>query len=251
MIPRRRPIAIVLTCLGAWAGGCATGIAQDDGVDDVQRFGVTPPTIQKSWSARLLAPVVMRRAPTPRGHPVARLQPVAPLGGDSVVLLVTGVTRDADGRAWVRVLLPKRPNGLQGWAPADVMRFRSTAMRIVVDQSDRALRVYLGRRLIFRTAVAVGTSGTPTPNVVQGAVAEVIPTNDPHGFLGPFVLPLTVHSGTLFSYAGGNGRVAMHGTSSPDLLGRRVSHGCVRMSNAGVNRLVRLVRPGVPVMIRN
>lgn len=82
------------------------------------------------------------------------------------------------------------------------------------------------------------------------AVAEVIPTGDPKAFLGPMVLPLTAFSDTLNEFAGGNGRVAIHGTSKPELIGQAVSHGCIRMRNADVLRLTRLVRGGTPVNIR-
>ena len=245
-----RPIAAVLACLGVWVGACTGALAQAEPPDSVTRLGVAPPTPEASWSARLLTPTPVRRAPSAHAHIVVRLRTYAPLGRGPTVLLVTGVARDATGRAWVRLLLPRRPNGAQGWAPADVMQFRRSAMRVDIDQSQRTLRVFRARHLVFRTAVAVGTSGTPTPNT-HGAVAELIPTNDPGGALGPYVLPLTVHSETLFSFDGGEGRVAMHGTSQPNLLGTRASHGCIRISNAGVTRLVALVRPGVPVDIHD
>jgi lipoprotein-anchoring transpeptidase ErfK/SrfK len=63
------------------------------------------------------------------------------------------------------------------------------------------------------------------------------------------VMPLTGFSQTLNEYAGGDGRVAIHGTSVPSLIGTAASHGCVRMRNADVRRLARLVRPGTPVAI--
>mgnify|MGYP000991019624 CR=1 FL=1 len=68
-------------------------------------------------------------------------------------------------------------------------------------------------------------------------------------FLGPIVFPLTAFSETLNEYAGGNGRVAMHGTNAPQLLGTRASHGCIRIRNSDVVRMARIVRPGTPVDI--
>ena len=49
---------------------------------------------------------------------------------------------------------------------------------------------------------------------------------------------------------GGDGLVAIHGTNATGLLGRAVSHGCVRVSDAAVSRLYRVLRPGMPVEIR-
>lgn len=43
--------------------------------------------------------------------------------------------------------------------------------------------------------------------------------------------------------------VGIHGTNSPDTIGRAVSHGCVRMANWDVARLIRKVKSGVPVAI--
>jgi lipoprotein-anchoring transpeptidase ErfK/SrfK len=47
----------------------------------------------------------------------------------------------------------------------------------------------------------------------------------------------------------GGGVVDIHGTSLPWLLGRAVSHGCVRVSNATALRLAALVPLGTPVEI--
>ena len=113
-------------------------------------------------------------------------------------------------------------------------------LHIVVDLSQR--RVFLRRdgRVIWRAPVAIGAPGTPTP-VGRFAVAERIMTRTPNGFLGPVVFPLTGYSRTLNEYAGGNGRIAIHGTSLPELIGTRASHGCIRL-RADVRRLSRLVR---------
>ncbi|HEX2202308.1 MAG TPA: L,D-transpeptidase family protein [Longimicrobium sp.] len=43
--------------------------------------------------------------------------------------------------------------------------------------------------------------------------------------------------------------LAIHGTDKPELLGRRVSHGCIRLSNANALRLFHTVQVGTPVMI--
>ena len=72
----------------------------------------------------------------------------------------------------------------------------------------------------------------------------------------PATIYYTLHAvpwnpaGMANEFAGGNGRVAVHGTSEPDLIGTSASHGCVRVSNADILRLARLVRPGTPVAIR-
>lgn len=44
--------------------------------------------------------------------------------------------------------------------------------------------------------------------------------------------------------------IGLHGTSTPETIGRSVSHGCVRLANWDVVRLAQKVRSGVPVSIQ-
>ena len=206
------------------------------------------PNGKQATTARLLAPVTARRAPRFSGKAIATLQPIASLGGGPTVLVVKRAKR-FDGRLWLRVLLPIRPNGRQGWIPADVARLQRNRVRIIIRQESRRLDLYRGGRRIARFPVAVGKAATPTPNG-RFAIAERINTHLPNGFLGPWVLPITGYSRVLNEYAGGNGRVAIHGTSQPWVIGTRASHGCVRLYNRDIRKLARLVRPGAQVEIR-
>jgi lipoprotein-anchoring transpeptidase ErfK/SrfK len=43
--------------------------------------------------------------------------------------------------------------------------------------------------------------------------------------------------------------VGIHGTYAPSLLGRAVSHGCVRVSNPDILRMRRIVPVGTPIRI--
>jgi lipoprotein-anchoring transpeptidase ErfK/SrfK len=156
--------------------------------------------------------------------------------------------KDVRGVRWVKVLLPQRPNGTAGWAPADSFTFTQIHSRVEIDLSDRRLTVLRKGKRLARFSVAVGTPATPSPTGTF-AIAEVIPTGDPKAFLGPLVMPLTAFSNALNEYAGGNGRVAIHGTSAPELIGQEVSHGCIRMHNADIRRVSRLVVPGTRVVI--
>jgi lipoprotein-anchoring transpeptidase ErfK/SrfK len=44
--------------------------------------------------------------------------------------------------------------------------------------------------------------------------------------------------------------VGIHGSDSPDAIGRNVSHGCIRLANWDIVKLASLVKGGVPVTIR-
>lgn len=206
------------------------------------------PNGKQATTARVLAPVTARVSPNFRTKAVTVVQPVAPLGGGSTVLLVTRAAR-VKGRLWLRVLLPKRPNGIQGWIPANAVRMQGNRKRVIIRQDQRRMDVYRNGKRIARFPVAIGKAATPTP-LGRFAIAEEIPTNLPRGFLGPIVLPITGYSRVLNEYAGGDGRVAIHGTSLPSLIGTRASNGCVRMRNPDVRRLARLISPGTQVEIR-
>lgn len=208
---------------------------------------VGAPTAKVSWQAELFAPIVGRKAPRRSARVAARISPTTALSGDRAVLLVTGAKK-VRRKLWVRVLLAKRPNGRSAWVPASSVRLRKNPVRIKIDLDKRRLTVFRKGKRIMRSRIVVGTSTFPTPRG-RHAIASRIPTNAAGSYLGPWVMPLTAHSEELNYFAGGNGRVAIHGTNSPGLLGGAYSHGCVRMTNKHVTRLSRLAKPGTPVVI--
>ena len=174
---------------------------------------------------------------------------LAPLGrwtGGPVGLLVL----EARGE-WLRVLLPDRPNGRSAWINARRVRLSRTKHRVEIDLSERRVTVLRAGRVARRFRAVVGASATPTPRGLF-AIYERARQPEPHRFLGPYALHLTAHSDVLDDYGGGPGRVALHGrdgSSLLDPLGAAASHGCVRVDNAAIRSLARLLRPGVPVAI--
>lgn len=241
-----RTRAILTTAVAALALGAGAAVAA---AAPAARAVPAAPTPKLAWVGRVVAPVVARRAPRPTARVRMRVSPVAPFYGGATRLLITRSTV-RDGVRWAEVLLPMRPNGTRGWVRADFLTMSTTPMRIAVDIGRRRLRLFRSGRRVMDVPIAVGASSTPTPAGRLFAIAETVPTNQPGAFLGPYVLPLTGYSETLNEFAGGNGRVAIHGTSLPGLIGQAVSHGCMRMRNADVTRLAGAARPGTPVSIR-
>ena len=174
---------------------------------------------------------------------------LSPLGrwtGGPVGLLVLETHGD-----WVRVLLPGRPNGSAKWINADRVRLVRTRWRVEIDLSERRLTLLRDGRVRRRFGAVVGAPGTPTPRG-RFAIYETARQPDAQGFLGPYALHLTAHSDVLDDYGGGPGRVAIHGrggSSLADPLGSARSHGCIRVDNAAVRLLARVLAPGVPVVI--
>ena len=147
---------------------------------------------------------------------------------------------------WYRVRLPKRPNDAAGWIPAEAVQVTRTPYRITVRLGARRVELLRKGKVIDRWTVAVGTSANPTP-VGRFAISEIVKQARPGGFFGPYILTLTAHSANLSDFDGGDGRVALHGTSLPNLLGQAVSHGCVRLPNSAAIRLAKTVPAGTPV----
>jgi lipoprotein-anchoring transpeptidase ErfK/SrfK len=115
---------------------------------------------------------------------------------------------------------------------------------IVIDQSERVLTLREGGRAVLRTRVAVGAAGMETPLGTFYVTRKFKPTAP---VLGAFALETSAYS-KLSEWPGG-GIVGIHGTNQPQLLGRAVSHGCVRVANAAVLKLARLTPVGTPIRI--
>lgn len=161
------------------------------------------------------------------------------------VVFALGQRVGEDGRLWYRVLLSRRPNGTTGWVRADGVDVRPVTTKIVVRRSQRSLEVVRHGETIFRTTVAVGAPGTETPLGRFYLMTEFRPTDS---FYGTWAFETSAYSPTVTDWPGG-GKIGIHGTSAPGLLGRAVSHGCIRVSNAAANRLHALVGPGTALRI--
>jgi hypothetical protein len=159
-----------------------------------------------------------------------------------VVLMAVGAAGD-----FVHVAIPLRPNGTLGWVRrSDVTLIRS-AFHVEVDLSTNTMSVFEAGKVAFRASVAAGTGGTPTPRGLF-FLKEVVPQT-PGGALGPYAFGLSGFSDVLTSFGGGEGVIGIHGTNAPGKLGSNVSHGCVRVDNVTITKMVRLLPLGTPVEI--
>jgi lipoprotein-anchoring transpeptidase ErfK/SrfK len=150
---------------------------------------------------------------------------------------------------WVHVYLPTRPNGSLGWVRARAVRMYSNRYRIVVRLRAHKLQLWRKRHLVATYPVATGTSSTPTPRGLY-YIVELLQPSNPGGSYGPYSFGLSAHSNVLQTFAGGDGRVGLHGTNEPGLIGSSVSHGCIRLRNAAVRRLAHILPLGTPVLVR-
>jgi lipoprotein-anchoring transpeptidase ErfK/SrfK len=129
---------------------------------------------------------------------------------------------------------------------------------IVVRTGERRLYLILGGGEAIRYPVAVGRAGMQWSGAVYvdgkyvepaweapasirrdySKLPEVIPGGSPQNPMGVAALTLS-----------GGGQYAIHGTNQPNLIGRFVSHGCIRMYNADISDLFSRVKVGTPVVV--
>ncbi|WP_101831790.1 L,D-transpeptidase [Frankia canadensis] len=149
---------------------------------------------------------------------------------------------------WWQVLLPVQPNGSAGWVRADQVSASETPYRLVVSRSQHLLRVLSDGKQIAAESVAIGTSDTPTPGG-RFYLMELLRPPNPNGAYGPYAFGLSGFSTSMSSFDGHKPVIGIHGTNEPKMIGKDVSHGCIRMTNDAITRLAQTVPLGTPVDI--
>jgi len=164
--------------------------------------------------------------------------------GNPLTLMVTDRTPDGE---WIKVQIPIRPNGTEGWIPARDVDLSSHFVRIEVVLSERSVRVWDGETLIAETSAVIGEDVTPTP-LGTFFVNDLVERFEGSSY-GPYILSLSAFSEALETYGGGVPVIAIHGTSRPELIGGAHSAGCIRIENDMIRFLAEVVPMGTPVTI--
>jgi lipoprotein-anchoring transpeptidase ErfK/SrfK len=188
--------------------------------------------------------VIVRRDPSPTGKKIKVFHYFRPDYRVQEIFAIATKT-GSDGQPWYHVSVPMRPNGTTGWIPAKVADLTPTVALIVVHRGSRTIDVYRNGKHKVHAKVAVGAPGMETPLGHYYVAATFVPYHDP--FLGVYALETSAYS-KLTEWPGG-GVVGIHGTNEPWLLGKAVSHGCIRVANSTASALKRLTPLGTPILI--
>lgn len=152
-----------------------------------------------------------------------------------------------DHGEWLRVEMPIRPNGTDGWIRAADVSRSVIDTHVDIDLGDRMLRAYAGDTLLVESPVVVGTDRTPTPT------GRLYVTDFDEKYrgsaYGPWILALSGYSQAMDSFSGGVPVIAMHGTNRPELVGQARSNGCIRMPDDVIEQLRDRLPLGTPVDI--
>jgi lipoprotein-anchoring transpeptidase ErfK/SrfK len=175
-------------------------------------------------------------------HPIKTLRNPNP-DGAPLVLLVKSVHDQ-----WLQVRLPTRPNGSVGWIKSSDVTLVGNNYSVKVELNSHVLTAYKGKRVMLRTPIGVGRAVTPTPSGLY-YITELLKQPDSTGLYGPWAFGLSAHSNVLFEFAGADGILGIHGTNTPEGLGKNVSHGCIRINNRAITRLANVLPAGTPVEI--
>jgi lipoprotein-anchoring transpeptidase ErfK/SrfK len=210
------------------------------------RAGATP---RPSFPAagNLLQPKVSIHSEPSRSSPILRNLHQFRANGYPEEILALQAQRDEAGLLWYKLSLPGRPNGQRGWVRADLVEVKPVPNRIVVHRAARRLEVrqLSDGNLLLSARIAVGKPGAETPLGRDYYVqARFVPVDR---FYGTFALETSAYS-RLTDWPGG-GRVGIHGTNLPQLIGEAVSHGCIRLENHDADKLKRVAPLGTPIDI--
>ena len=197
------------------------------------------------WAA-VLKSAVVRAKPSDSARKVTTLETRTTDDTQNIVLVLqrTDVT---SSQAWYRVRLPILPNNSTGWVKAAFLGdLWSVHTHLYVDLAHMRATLMRDGRPVFKTIVGVGRSMWPTPRG-EFYIRDKM-TSFANPVYGPIAFGTSARSAVLTDWPGG-GFVGVHGTNEPGILPGRVSHGCIRMPNAAILKLARLMPVGTPLTV--
>ena len=262
MKPRTREIVILVAglavLLAVALGGYAAVRARAQGSGASQVLapvpepspvapGSTEPQYERWTVGKAVGPVTVYTRPSTSAQVKTKLGKVNQNGYPTLVLVDS--TKETGDEVWYRVYVAMRPNESRGWVPEGKLAFYTTSAKITIDLSERKLSVYRRGALVGSYPVAVGKPGLETPTGSFFINQKLRPPS-PGGPYGVLALGISAFQTKIpaSDWIQG-GPVAIHGTNEDDLIGKAVSHGCVRMHDKDVLEVNKYVPAGSPVVI--
>jgi lipoprotein-anchoring transpeptidase ErfK/SrfK len=190
--------------------------------------------------------VIARAAPSPAAAPVATVPLRTPEGTDNIVELLGRARLESSG-LWQRVRLAVLPNGTTGWVPRSALGGPVVLdTRLIVDRAHFRATLIRDGVQVFSAPAGIGQKRWATP-AGDFYIRNVL-TRYRSPAYGPIAFGTSARSATLTDWPAG-GYIGIHGTDQPNLIPGAISHGCVRLRNADIVRLAKLMPVGTPVII--
>jgi lipoprotein-anchoring transpeptidase ErfK/SrfK len=188
--------------------------------------------------AQVLRATPVRSRPSGTASAIATLGTRTPEGTDNIVQVA------ARRPPYVKVALT---DGVTGWVPRRALGgYATVTTRLDIDLQALKATLYRDGKRVLSAPVGVGAAGTPTPAGRFYIRDKLTRYRSP--VYGPVAFGTSARSPTITDWPAG-GYVGIHGTDRPDLLPGRVSHGCIRLRNADILRLARMMPVGTPLTI--
>lgn len=200
-------------------------------------------TLSRWAHANVTAKIRVR--PSARARSLARLRYQTEDGPPEVYPVLR--SRRVKGALWLQVRIPGRPNGRKGWVRREALsslKVVRTSLR--VNRQTLRATLYRRGRKVWSSPIGVGKASTPTP-AGRFWIRERLANFGGNGAYGPWAFGTSAYS-QLSEWPGG-GVIGMHGTNEPGLIPGRPSHGCIRVPNAAIRRLAKLMPVGTPLRI--
>jgi len=198
------------------------------------------------WAV-VMRPAVVRAKPGLASRVITKL-PTGTTDGTQNDVLVLSRIDISPHQSWYRVRLPILPNNTTGYVQKrDLSPLFTVNTHLYINLGGLTATLKRSGKTVFRTRVGVGKSYWPTPRGEFYIRDKLTNFNNP--FYGPIAFGVSARSAVLTDWPGG-GYVGIHGTNQPQLIPGRISHGCIRLRNAAIVALSRLMHVGTPVSIR-
>ncbi|MGB2952752.1 MAG: L,D-transpeptidase [Gaiellaceae bacterium] len=211
----------------------APGYRRLSGVENLSRW------------AYVVRPATVRTGPSRSAAAVGRLGLWTPENYPNLALTLDERT-DHSG-AWVHIRLPILPNSRTGWVKRGALgRYHSVSTHLIVNRETTTATLYRNGVAILRIPVGVGQRQWPTPRGEFYIREKLTGFSDPA--YGPLAFGTSARSSVLTDWPGG-GFIGIHGTDAPSLIPGHISHGCIRLRNAAITHLGRLLPIGTPLTV--
>lgn len=149
-----------------------------------------------------------------------------------------------------QIELPK----FQGSITSTSKPLPTTERELIVDLSDRKVRLYEQKKLKATYPIAIGQEGWETPTGTFKVQQMYENPAWQHPITGEKIAPGRKDNPLGKRWIGftsqGKLLIGFHGTTDYSLLGQAVSHGCLRMKNADVVALYKQVEIGTPIVVK-
>jgi lipoprotein-anchoring transpeptidase ErfK/SrfK len=154
-----------------------------------------------------------------------------------------------------------KPDVAQLLSDLNISGQQPKAERVVVDKSDKLVRVYgKDERLIAQFPATLGSDKDPLP--LGNWKVNTVAYNPPFKYQPQLFWDVEDSEKEQMLPPGPNGpvgvvwidlnreHIGIHGTNSPETIKRAESHGCVRLTNWDVARLTRMIEDGMEVVFQ-